>query len=133
MVNILRYASASPIVDEQAMQTFRHQWQVYSKLVDNDYLSHQAVRAVLHRELAAEVNRPFRFLDLANGDARLTVAALQGTPVSQYHGIDLSDPALALARQTVEALACPVELEQRDFVSAMRGRPEPADVVWIGL
>ena len=133
MVNILRHAPASPVVDEEAMQTFRHQWQVYSKLVDNDYLSHQAVRAVLHRELVAEVNRPFRFLDLACGDARLTVAALQGTPVIHYHGIDLSAPALALARQTVEALACPVELEQADFVSAMRERPEPADVVWIGL
>ena len=79
MVNIPRHLSASPVVDEQAMQTFRHQWQVYSKLVDNDYLSHQAVRAVLNRELATDVNRPFRFLDLACGDARLTVAALQGT------------------------------------------------------
>jgi len=133
LVNILRPASASPVLDEQAMQTFRHQWQVYSKVVDNDYLSHQAVSAVLHRELVAEVNRPFRFLDLACGDARLTVAALQGTPVIHYHGIDLSAPALALARQTVEALTCPVELEQGDFVSAMRERPEPADVVWIGL
>lgn len=103
MVNILRHASASPVVDEQAMQTFRHQWEVYSKVVDNDYFSHQAVGAVLHRELVAEVNRPFRFLDLACGDARLTVAALQGTPVIHYHGIDLSAPALALARQTVEA------------------------------
>jgi SAM-dependent methyltransferase len=120
-------------VDEQAMQTFRHQWQVYSKLVDNDYLSHEAVRAVLHQELATNVNRPFRLLDLACGDARLTVAALQGTPVIHYHGIDLSAPALAMARETVEALACPVELEQEDFVSAMHGRPQPADVVWIGL
>ena len=101
MVNILRHASASPVVDEQAMQTFRHQREVYSKVVDNDYFSHQAVGAVLHRELVAEVNRPFRFLDLACGDARLTVAALQGTPVIHYHGIDLSAPALALARQTV--------------------------------
>lgn len=133
MVNILRHLSASPVVDEQAMQTFRHQWQVYSKVVDNDYLSHQAVRAVLHRELVTDVNRPFRFLDLACGDARLTVAALQGTPVIHYHGIDLSAPALAMARETVETLACPVELEQKDFVSAMRERPEPADVVWIGL
>jgi SAM-dependent methyltransferase len=133
MVNILRHASASPVVDEQAMQTFRDQWQLYSKLVDNDYLSHEAVRAVLHRELVTDVNRPFRFLDLACGDARLTVAALQGTPVIHYHGIDLSAPALAMARQTVETLACPVELEQEDFVSAMRGRPESADVVWIGL
>ena len=133
MVNILRRASASPVLDERAMQTFRHQWQVYSKVVDNEYLSHQAVGAVLHRELVAEVNRPFRFLDLACGDARLTVAALQGTPVVHYHAIDLSAPALALARQTVEALTCPAELEQGDFVSAMRERPEPADVVWIGL
>jgi SAM-dependent methyltransferase len=133
MVNILRHASTSTVVDEQAMQTFRHQWQAYSKLVDKDYLSHQAVHAVLHRELMTDVNRPFRFLDLACGDARLTVAALQGTPVIHYHGIDLSVPALAMARQTVETLACPVELEQEDFVSAMRGRREPADVVWIGL
>jgi hypothetical protein len=133
MVNILRHAAASPVVDEQAMQTFLHQWQVYSKLVDNDYVSHRAVRAVLHRELVAEVDRPFRFLELACGDARLTVAALQGTRVIHYHGIDLSAPALDLARQTVKALPCPVELEQADFVSAMRERPEPADVVWIGL
>jgi SAM-dependent methyltransferase len=133
MVDILRRAPAFPVVNEEAMQTFRHQWQVYGKVVDNDYLSHRAVRAVLHRELVAEVNRPFRFLDLACGDASLTVAALQGTPVIRYHGIDLSAPALALARQTVEALACPVQLEEGDFVSALRERPEPADVVWIGL
>ena len=131
MVNVLRHAA--PLMDEQAMEAFRHQWQIYSKVVDNDYLSHQAVHAVLHRELVTEVNRPFRFLDLACGDARLTVAALQGTPVTQYHGIDLSAPALAMARQTVEALACPFELEPEDFVSAMRARREPADVVWIGL
>src|SRR6516165_9126466 len=131
MVNILRHAS--PVVDEQAMEAFRHQWQIYSKVVDNDYLSHQAVHAVLHRELVRDVNRPFRFLDLACGDARLTVAALQGTRVIHYHGIDLSEPALGMARQTVESLACPAELEQEDFVTAMRDRPEPADVVWIGL
>ena len=133
MVNIVRHAPVSAVVDEQAMQAFRHQWQMYSKLVDNDYLAHQAVRTVLHRELVTEVNHPFRFLDLACGDARLTVAALQGTPVIHYHGIDLSAPALALARRTVATLACPAELELGDFVSAMRERPEPADVVWIGL
>jgi SAM-dependent methyltransferase len=131
--DIQRRAPVSLVGDEEAMQTFRHQWEVYGKVVDNDYVSHQAVRAVLHRELVAEVNRPFRFLDLACGDARLTVGALQGTPVIRYHGIDLSAPALALARQTVVALACPVQLELGDFVSAMRERPEPAEVVWIGL
>jgi ubiquinone/menaquinone biosynthesis C-methylase UbiE len=115
------------------MHEFRHQWQIYSKAVDHDYLAHREVRAVLHRILVEEVNRPFRFLDLACGDASMTVAALQDTPVIHYHGIDLAAPALEMARKTVEALPCPVELEQADFVEAMRQRPEPADVVWIGL
>ena len=68
---------------------------------------------MLHRELVTGVNQPFRFLDLACGDARLTVAALQGTPVIHYHGIDLSAPALAMARQTVKSLACPAESSRR--------------------
>src|ERR1051325_11810152 len=101
MVNILRQAPTSALLDEQAMQAFRHQWEVYSKVVDHDYLSHRAVEAVLHHELVNDVNRPFRFLDLACGDARLTVAALQDTRVIHYHGIDLSAPALAIDRKSV--------------------------------
>jgi SAM-dependent methyltransferase len=129
MVNIVQRAGSSPVVDQEAMQAFLHQWQVYRKLVDHDYLSHQGTCAALHRQLVAQLSRPFRFLDLACGDASLTVAALEGTRVSHYEGIDLSGPALAMAREAVKALACPVQLEQRDFVSAIRERQESADVV----
>jgi SAM-dependent methyltransferase len=132
MVNVHHRAIPEQILDEQAMQTFRHQWQVYAKAVEEDYFSHRAVREVLHCVLA-ELERPFRFLDLACGDARTTVAALRGTKVSRYHGIDLSAPALELARQAVAALECPAELEQADFVAALRSRQTRADVVWIGL
>ena len=38
-----------------------------------------------------------------------------------------------MASVSVEALTCQVELDQRDFIAAMADRPEPADVVWIGL
>jgi ubiquinone/menaquinone biosynthesis C-methylase UbiE len=133
MPDIVRQAAASPAVGEEAMQAFRHQWQVYQKLVDNNYLSHREVRGILHRQLAETFGQPFRFVDLACGDASMTVAALQGTAVTEYHGIDLSAPALAMARKTVESLSCKVRLEQQDFVAAMRERTEPADVVYIGL
>ena len=133
MVNIVRPVMGSPIVDDAAMQAFRNQWQAYQKLVDNDHLSHREVRGVLHRQLVETVGRPFRFLDLACGDASMTVAALAQTPVIEYHGIDLSAPALDMAKKTVASLTCEVKLEQNDFVAAMRERPEPADVVWIGL
>jgi len=77
--------------------------------------------------------QPFRFLDIACGDARATVDALKGTRVAHYHGIDLSQAALDLASKALEALACPVTLDHRDFVEALRDRPEPVDVAWIGL
>src|SRR5262249_17914916 len=53
--------------------------------------------------------------------------------VVHYHGIDLSAQALELATEAVRALTCSSKLEQGDFVSAMLERPQPADVVWIGL
>jgi SAM-dependent methyltransferase len=83
----------------------------------------------LHRLLIDEAPRPFRFLDLGCGDATASVA---GTPVAAYHGIDLSQPALDLAREAVGELGCPVTLERRDFVAALRDWTAPVDVVWIG-
>lgn len=133
MVNIVRHAIDSPVVDDEAMHAFRTQWQAYQKLVDHNSLAHREARSILHREIVETIGRPFRFLDLACGDASMTVAALQQTPVVEYHGIDLSAPALALARHSVASLECEVRLEQNDFVAAMRNRPEPADVIWIGF
>ena len=116
-----------------ALALFEQQWQVYRKVVDNNYLFHREAYARLHRILIDEAFPPFRFLDIACGDARATVGALRGTRVAHYHGIDLSQPALDLAIEALEELTCPVTLERRDFVEALCDRPEPADVAWIGL
>ncbi len=133
MVDISRNGPESANASDAAMRAFREEWTAYRKLVENNYLSHREVRGLVHRQLTESAQRPFRFLDLACGDATMTVAALGGTAVSEYHGIDLSAPALEMARKTVAALACKVKLEQQDFVAAIRQRTEPADVVYIGL
>ena len=133
MVNVRQHDSATPILDEAAEVQFAQQWHIYRKLVDHDYVFHREVYAILHRILVQDFPVPFRFLDLACGDARGIVGALAGTAVAHYHGVDLSRPALDMAAVAVEALHCPVELDQRDFVAAMADRPEPADLVWIGL
>jgi ubiquinone/menaquinone biosynthesis C-methylase UbiE len=133
MVNIHHHGLTGPVLDEAAMRLFRQQWEVYRKLVDNEYIFHDEAYGVLRRVLVDEVAKPFRFLDLACGDAGAVVRALKGTQVAHYHGVDLAKPALDLARRNLDALGCELELEQGDFVEAMRARPEPADVVWIGL
>ncbi|MBX9622362.1 MAG: class I SAM-dependent methyltransferase [Gemmataceae bacterium] len=107
-------------------------WTAYRQAVDNNYFSHLEVGRELHRELS-EVGRPFRFLDLACGDARTTAAALRGTAVAHYRGVDLSATALAAAREAVADLPCPAELEEADFAAGVLARRWPADVVWIGL
>jgi SAM-dependent methyltransferase len=133
MVNIHRHELAAAASDEQALGLFRRQWAIYQKMIDHNYVNHVEVYRILHQVLADEVRSPFRMLDLACGDAAAIVGALTGTPVAHYHGVDLAGPALELARCNLDALGCAVELEQRDFIEAMRDRPEPADVVWIGL
>lgn len=125
--------SAGTIPDESAVAVFQRQWELYRKFVDYNYLFHREVYGQLHRILVDEAVQPFRFLDIACGDARATVDALKGTRVAHYYGIDLSKAALDLASKALEMLACPVTLYHRDFVTALRDQSEPVDVVWIGL
>ncbi|HZC34404.1 MAG TPA: class I SAM-dependent methyltransferase, partial [Chthoniobacterales bacterium] len=127
-------AGVQPTHDpELAMALFRQQWRMYRKVVENNYLFHREAYDRLHRILVDEVIEPFRFLDIACGDASATVNALKGTRVAHYHGIDLCRPALDLASKTLAVLDCPVTLDQCDFVEAIHDRPEPVDVAWIGL
>lgn len=133
MVSIHHHEPLKPVADEAAMEMFRRQWAIYQKLVVNNYMSAVQGSEHLHRILQTDMARPFRFLDLACGDARGVVGALEGTRVAHYHGVDLAQPALDMAKESVKALDCKAELELADFIEAVRDRPEPADVVWIGF
>jgi SAM-dependent methyltransferase len=119
--------------EESSQAIFQQEWQVYRTMVDQNYLFHREAYACLHQILIEEVNDPFRFLDIACGDATASVAALTGTRIAHYDGIDLSAAALDIARDTLSVLQCPVTLEQADFVEALHEWTKPVDVAWIGL
>jgi hypothetical protein len=131
-VHIHHFHSKGAVADQAALEQFQRQWATYQKLVDNDSLAHKEVAAILHRALAA-IPEPFAFLDIACGDAGQMKAALAGTKVGHYHGIDLSEPALELAAKNLQGVTFAVELDHRDFVTALTKRPEPADAAWCGL
>jgi SAM-dependent methyltransferase len=133
MIDIRYYGPAGTASDEPALALFQKHWQLYRKVVDYNYLFHREAYNCLHRILVDEAVQPFRFLDIACGDASTTIEALKGTQIASYHGIDLSQVALELASQALEMLACPVTLDRRDFIEALCDRPEPVDVAWIGL
>jgi SAM-dependent methyltransferase len=114
-----------------ASMLFEREWLIYRKFIDNNYTFHREAYGELRRVLVDEAVQPFRFLDIAC-DASMTARALSGTRVAHYHGIDLSEAALQLARSALAGLNCPVILERRDYVEALRDIREPMDVVWIG-
>jgi SAM-dependent methyltransferase len=119
--------------EESSLALFQRQWRLYRKVVDNNYLYHREAYTRLHRILVDESVRPFRFLDIACGDARATAGALEGTRVAHYHGIDLCQAALILAADPLAMLECPIILEQRDFIEALHDWSQPVDIAWIGL
>jgi len=121
------------MVEEPSLALFQRQWKLYRKVVDNNYLFHCEAYAQLHQILVDESSRPFRFLDIACGDALATAGALKGTRVAHYHGIDLCEAALKLAANALTTLGCPIVLDQRDFVEALQDWSQPVDIAWIGL
>lgn len=120
-------------LESSTLALFQRQWQIYRKVVDNNYLFHREAYERLHKLLIGELAEPFCFLDVACGDASAAVGALEGTQVSQYHGIDSSRSALEIAESTLRVLGCPVRLYERDFVQALKEWHDPVNVVWIGL
>jgi hypothetical protein len=131
-IHIHHFHSKGPAADQAALEQFQKQWATYQKLVDTDSLAHKMVGAILRDALKA-IPGPFAFLDIACGDAGQMKAALEGTKAAHYHGIDLSEPALELAAKNLEGVPFEVELDHRDFVTALTKRPEPADAAWCGL
>jgi SAM-dependent methyltransferase len=132
-VHIHQFKPGGAVVDAAALAQFQQQWATYRKLVESDCLSHREVGGILRGTLNEVFKRPISFLDIACGDASAMKAALAGTKVHHYHGIDLSQAALELAAGNLAQMPFEVDLDHRDFVEAMMRRPEHADAAWCSL
>jgi hypothetical protein len=132
-VHIHQFQVGGAVVDAAALEQFQQQWATYRKLVESDCLAQREVGGILRNTLNEVFPSPFSFLDIACGDASMMKAALPGTKVRHYHGIDLSQAALELAAGNLAGLPCEVDLDHRDFVEAMMRRPEHADAAWCSL
>ena len=116
----------------EAVHAFFSQWDIYRLCIEHNTLFHREVGAILRRELLAR-SEPFAFLDLACGDADLTAAALRGTRIRSYTGVDFSAPALALAAEKIAELECPRTFGEADFTEFLRQNKERFDVIYLGL
>ena len=116
----------------EAVHAFFSQWDIYRLCIEHNTLHHREVGEILRRELLARTE-PFTFLDLACGDAYLTAAALSGTKVSSYTGVDFSSPAIALAAEKTATLHHPRRFHEQDFTHFLSDNNETFDVIYLGL
>ncbi|MEN9944578.1 MAG: hypothetical protein RLY18_536 [Pseudomonadota bacterium] len=88
---------------------------------------------MFHREISAAVRSalanfkpemPIRVLDLGCGDASMTLPWLAEKQVSSYTGCDLSQPALNIARNQLEALKIPFQLICEDMIQVAAELPD---------
>jgi cyclopropane fatty-acyl-phospholipid synthase-like methyltransferase len=107
----------SPISDRplaEVAEFFTDQWQLYRKILQANYMSHQQFYTELHR-FFQDYPAPFTLLELGCGDASLTLQALQATAITNYVGVDLSETALALASQNFAHQPFSHQFYQGDF------------------
>ena len=110
---------------------FFDEWSVYDQVLDHNYMHHDDIYRDVGRFFAERFDdRPFTLFDLGCGSARHLARALKDCSVSRYVGYDLSDVALAHAKQNLASLGCPTELRQGDLLEGLRNGGEKFDVIF---
>lgn len=118
-------------MNEPSAIRFFHIWDTYARVVGGNYMFHQELGAALRATLVAHFHgRAFSLVDLGCGDAATLAPILQDLPISHYLGADLSQPALALAKQNLSGLGCPVELRHADMRDALVGLTSPVEAIY---
>lgn len=94
---------------------FNDKWKLYQKILANNYMGHQEIYNILHKFLIDNWQQPFKILDLGCGDASFVSQTLLNTNVSFYLGIDISETAIAIARENMKLIPCDQDFIQGDF------------------
>ncbi|MBO3462641.1 class I SAM-dependent methyltransferase [Aetokthonos hydrillicola Thurmond2011] len=94
---------------------FNEQWQIYDKVLKNNYMRHRDIYHILHELLVSYFQKPFKMLELGCGDAGFSTQALLNTNIASYMGIDLSTPALSIAKQNMAIIECEKTFTEGDF------------------
>jgi len=79
------------------------QWAMYDAVVQADYMAHKELVAALAKWAGRQTSQ-LRIVDLGCGDAWLATHAFRDANVAQYCGVDVSDSAVMLAREHVDAI-----------------------------
>jgi cyclopropane fatty-acyl-phospholipid synthase-like methyltransferase len=76
---------------------FFQTWKLYQNIIQNNCMEHREIGTALRCVFEA-LPHGFSVLDLGCGDSSMAMQSLEGLGVSSYTGVDLTAPALDIAR-----------------------------------
>lgn len=109
---------------------FFDQWSAYGEILARNCMHHDDIFGAMAGYLAERfAGQAITVLDLGCGNAIHLARALAGRAVTRYVGYDLSEIALAEARENLAELGCAVQLQRADLRAGLRGEAGRFDLI----
>jgi cyclopropane fatty-acyl-phospholipid synthase-like methyltransferase len=121
-------SSAEPVA------IFTQSWSLYDLITEHNYMFHREIYAGVEALLRSRAGRgEYRLLDLGCGNARYLAPCLKRYPPLMYEGVDLSETALAEAREYLAGLPVETSLTQGDLLQTIKSTNQRWDVIFSGF
>lgn len=99
------------------VEIFLESWRLYQEIIEHNYMFHREITHAVANELEDfKPGKNLRILDLGCGDASMALPLIQPDRIHEYVGCDLSQPALDIASQKLNANHIPYQLICEDMV-----------------
>jgi 2-polyprenyl-3-methyl-5-hydroxy-6-metoxy-1,4-benzoquinol methylase len=110
---------------------FEKNWEIYQKIIANNYMLHQelalessAVMSTIAEDNAVDI------LDLGCGDANQISKQISAISVNSYTGIDLSIPALTLAKENLNAIHVECDFQVGPMESLIKNKNKNYNIIY---
>jgi SAM-dependent methyltransferase len=118
-------------MEEAIVREFFDAWSLYDQVLDCNYMFHdelyQGVKSLLARHYG---DRLLKVLDLGCGSARHLAPVLREQKIERYRGYDLSEIAIAKARENLVPIQGIIELSQGDLLTGLQETVESFDLIF---
>ena len=113
------------------VREFFDAWSLYDQVLDCNYMFHdelyQSIKSLVARHYG---DRPLKVLDLGCGSARHLAPVLRKQTIESYQGYDLSEVAIANARENLASIQGTVEFHQGDLLAGLQQTSESFDLIF---
>ncbi len=116
----------------EEIQKFFEGWELYKKVIENNYMVHNEVIEILTERLGVFSFDDLSVLELGCGDAYTISRVMESINVYKYCGIDLSKIALEFAEENLRNIVDSHNFIIGDMVTELNNISEKYDVVLAG-